>query len=99
MSRFNDLPKLSLSYVNDIIKIIKKLKGVEMNFDKNNLNYQEWITQTDLDPELKILLNNASDVELNAAFNFQLEFGTAGIRGISGPGPGRFNSYTIKKLL
>ncbi|AGR40972.1 phospho-sugar mutase [Spiroplasma taiwanense] len=67
-----------------------------MNFDKNNTIYQEWITSQHLETELKEELLNATDEELNAAFNINLEFGTAGIRGILGAGPGRFNLYTIK---
>lgn len=69
-----------------------------MIFDKNNKNYQEWITNPMLDKEMKTLLQTASDEELAAAFSLELEFGTAGIRGVLGAGPGRFNIYTIKKV-
>lgn len=69
-----------------------------MNFDKNDKAYSEWVEAKNLDSELKGMLEQASDEELNAAFGLKLEFGTAGIRGILGPGPGRFNVYTIKKV-
>ncbi len=69
-----------------------------MNFNKNNEVYQEWLKSNHLDENLREELLKASDEELNAAFNMQLEFGTAGIRGILGAGPGRFNLYTIKKV-
>ncbi|PPE05463.1 phospho-sugar mutase [Williamsoniiplasma lucivorax] len=69
-----------------------------MIFDKQNKHFLEWSTNPTMDPELQDLLANASDEELNAAFNLELEFGTAGIRGILGAGPGRFNVYTIKKV-
>ncbi|ARU92002.1 phosphoglucomutase/phosphomannomutase [Spiroplasma clarkii] len=69
-----------------------------MKFDKLNEKYLEWVNAKTLDSELSTLLASASDEELTAAFGLQLEFGTAGIRGILGPGPGRFNVYTIKKV-
>ncbi|WP_339021486.1 phospho-sugar mutase [Spiroplasma endosymbiont of Atherix ibis] len=69
-----------------------------MSFNKSNEIYQEWINSKHLNESLKEELLNATDEELNAAFNVQLEFGTAGIRGILGAGPGRFNLYTIKKV-
>ncbi|QVK08374.1 phospho-sugar mutase [Mycoplasma mycoides] len=69
-----------------------------MSFNKLDQTYLDWINHPNLDQELKELLNKADDNELNAAFNLELKFGTAGIRGILGAGPGRFNVYTIKKV-
>ncbi|WP_434328564.1 phospho-sugar mutase [Mycoplasma capricolum subsp. capricolum] len=69
-----------------------------MSFNKLDKTYLSWVNHPNLDPELKDLLNKADDDELNAAFNLELKFGTAGIRGILGAGPGRFNVYTIKKV-
>ncbi|WP_339022449.1 phospho-sugar mutase [Spiroplasma endosymbiont of Crioceris asparagi] len=67
-------------------------------FNKKNPVYLQWKNNEMLDEEVKAMLNKASDEELNAAFNIELEFGTAGIRGVLGAGPGRFNIYTIKKV-
>ncbi|WP_338984095.1 phospho-sugar mutase [Spiroplasma endosymbiont of Othius punctulatus] len=67
-------------------------------FDKKNTKYLEWIENENLIPELREHLLNANDDELNAAFSISLEFGTAGIRGVLGAGPGRFNIYTIKQV-
>jgi phosphoglucomutase len=69
-----------------------------MKFDKNNELYQKWVNTKSMDEELKTLLNNADDEELAAAFGLELEFGTAGIRGVLGAGPGRMNIYTIKAV-
>lgn len=69
-----------------------------MSFDKKNLLYQEWNNNPGLDKEMREILSSATPTELNNAFGLELEFGTAGIRGIMGAGPGRFNVYTIKKV-
>jgi phosphoglucomutase len=63
-----------------------------MNNKINTWNYFK-----DLDPQLKDLLNKASDAELQDAFYTDLEFGTAGMRGLLGAGPNRLNIYTIRK--
>lgn len=69
-----------------------------MGFDKKKLLYQEWKNNPELDEEMREILSSATPTELSNAFNLELEFGTAGIRGIMGAGPGRFNVYTIKKV-
>lgn len=70
-----------------------------MKFNRDQENYQQWLHHPQLDSDIKAELLTASDQDLQLAFgDLELEFGTAGIRGIMGPGPGLFNRYTIKKV-
>jgi phosphoglucomutase len=62
-----------------------------------NSRLAHWKAYQQLDPVLKAQLESASDQELQDAFYTDLEFGTAGIRGILGVGPNRLNRYTIRK--
>lgn len=62
-----------------------------------NKKIELWKNFKALDPQLKVLLEKASATELKDAFYTNLEFGTAGMRGLLGPGPNRLNIYTIRK--
>jgi len=46
-----------------------------------------------------IQLNKMSDEEFSESFAKELEFGTAGIRGILGIGPNRMNIYQVRKVI
>lgn len=61
--------------------------------------YQKWSNNKVLDDSLKNQLNNiASDEkELEDSFYRNMEFGTAGMRGVLGAGTNRMNIYTIRK--
>jgi len=61
--------------------------------------YQQWSTEETLEPTLKGQLKElAKDpVALEDAFYVPLEFGTAGMRGILGPGINRMNIYTVRQ--
>lgn len=56
-----------------------------------------WKNFENLDAQLKEDLNQASQDELEDAFSSVLSFGTAGMRGILGPGPNRMNIYTVRQ--
>lgn len=58
---------------------------------------KQWEEFKDLDQPLKDLLANMSDEEKMDAFYAALEFGTAGMRGVVGPGINRMNRYTIRQ--
>lgn len=62
-----------------------------------NPRLAHWKAFKDLDPTLKAQLDSASEQELQDAFYTDLEFGTAGMRGLLGAGPNRLNRYTIRK--
>ena len=61
------------------------------------LEYQKWIKNENLESELKARLEKMTDSEKEDAFYTNLEFGTAGMRGVMGPGTNRMNIYTIRK--
>lgn len=58
---------------------------------------QHWKNHPNLDPKLKEELNRLSEAELKDAFYTNLEFGTAGMRGLLGVGCNRLNIHTIRK--
>lgn len=60
-------------------------------------NYQVWKNYKDLDPALAQELADMSDDQeaLENAFTKPMAFGTAGMRGLIGPGIGQMNVYTV----
>lgn len=60
-------------------------------------NYQVWKNYQDLDPALAQELADMSDDQeaLENAFTKPMAFGTAGMRGLIGPGIGEMNIYTV----
>jgi phosphomannomutase len=61
---------------------------------------QTWLTR-DPDPdtrqELQELVNRGDDAEIEARFAARLAFGTAGLRGLLGAGPGRMNRLVVRE--
>jgi phosphoglucomutase len=60
--------------------------------------HQKWINDKGINEEDKKLLETMSDEEIKENFYQDLEFGTAGIRGIRGLGTGRINKYLIRAV-
>lgn len=61
--------------------------------------YKEWLTNPYFDEQTKEELKNISENEneIKERFYTDLEFGTAGLRGIIGAGTNRMNIYTVRK--
>ena len=61
--------------------------------------YNEWLNDPAIDKETKEELNNIKDnnTEIQDRFYKELEFGTAGLRGVIGNGSNRMNKYTVTK--
>ena len=61
--------------------------------------YQRWIESSEFDEETKKELISIKDnkEEIEDRFYKELEFGTAGLRGIIGAGTNRMNKYTVGK--
>lgn len=60
--------------------------------------YQNWLNDTNIDAETKEELKSIKDEkEIEDRFYKDLEFGTAGLRGIIGAGTNRMNKYTVTK--
>ena len=60
--------------------------------------YQAWCAAPLTEQELKELRNMEANTDaLKGAFGAELQFGTAGIRGIMGLGTNRLNDYTVRR--
>jgi len=59
--------------------------------------YERWLDSKEVAPEDKETLRHMNKAEKDDAFFQDIEFGTAGMRGVIGPGTNRMNSFTVKK--
>jgi len=62
-------------------------------------NYEAWLNNTYFDEATREELKNIAgdEKEIEERFYMDLEFGTAGLRGIIGAGTNRMNIYTVRK--
>ena len=62
-------------------------------------NYKLWLEEKSLDPKLRAELEAIADDprEQEERFYTELEFGTAGLRGIIGAGTNRMNIYVVRR--
>ena len=63
------------------------------------IRYNEWLNNPVIDEESKkeLLSLKGNDTEIEDRFYKDLEFGTAGLRGVIGAGTNRMNKYTVGK--
>ena len=60
-------------------------------------NYQRWLNSPKVDESIKAELRKMNQAQIDDAFFKDVEFGTAGMRGVLGPGTNRLNSFTVTK--
>ncbi len=77
----------------------RKLYKDYMNKVEYMKKYQEWSTSSVFDEETRkeLLLIAGDEEEIKDRFYKDLEFGTAGMRGVIGNGTNRMNIYTVTK--
>lgn len=62
-----------------------------------NENYERWVNSPKVSKEDKETIRKMSQKDKDDAFFQDIEFGTAGMRGVIGPGTNRMNEFTVKK--
>ena len=60
-------------------------------------NYLRWLNSSKVNAQDKEILRKMNQQEIDDAFFKDVEFGTAGMRGVLGPGTNRMNNFTVKK--
>ena len=60
-------------------------------------NYIRWLNSPKVNEQDKETLRKMDQKEIDDAFFKDVEFGTAGMRGVLGPGTNRMNNFTVKK--
>ena len=60
-------------------------------------NYQRWLNSPKVDNATKEELQRMNQNQIDDAFFKDVEFGTAGMRGVLGPGTNRLNNFTVTK--
>ncbi|MCF0151077.1 MAG: phospho-sugar mutase [Firmicutes bacterium] len=61
------------------------------------IEYDRWLRLATADPQLISELQTMTDSQIEDAFYKDLEFGTAGLRGVMGAGTNRMNIYTVAR--
>lgn len=59
--------------------------------------YEKWLNSNKVSKNDKDILKNMSSSQIEDAFFKDIEFGTAGMRGVLGPGTNRLNEFSVTK--
>lgn len=60
-------------------------------------NLNRWLNSSRVDEETKTTIRKMNSEQIDDAFFKDVEFGTAGMRGVLGPGTNRLNDFTVRK--
>lgn len=95
MILFNKNDILKAKILNHFYKE-KREREEKMNYREE---YQKWCEGSEFDEQTKqeLIAIQADEKEIEDRFYQELEFGTAGLRGILGAGTNRMNQYTVGK--
>ena len=77
----------------------RKIEGVKKHMKDYMKIYEQWLADPYFDEDTKNELRAIADDEneIKERFYMDLEFGTAGLRGIIGAGINRMNIYTVRR--
>ena len=82
-----------------VLRTKRKIEGVKKHMKDYMKIYEQWLANPYFDEDTKNELRAIADDEneIKERFYMDLEFGTAGLRGIIGAGINRMNIYTVRR--
>ena len=82
-----------------VLRTKRKIEGVKKHMKDYMKIYEQWLADPYFDEDTKNELRAIADDEneIKERFYMELEFGTAGLRGIIGAGINRMNIYTVRR--